>query len=84
MSEELGCPKMAVKSIVAIDKYKFRDKELGRTWVRHIFLAEISTSDVHLDWEHSDYRWVEPREIGSFDTTPGLARDLAKVISATV
>ena len=59
--------------------YSFRDEKLGREWIRNLYLVELSTPEIKLDWEHTDYRWISPDEIDNFETTPGLTKDLKKV-----
>ena len=61
--------------------YTFEDKELNRNWIRHLCLAEISSSKIKIDWEHTDYRWILSEEIGNHETIPGLSADLEKIRS---
>jgi len=48
----------------------------GRIWQVHPFLFEASTDKVRMDWEHTEYRWIEPDRVDEFDTVPGLRRVL--------
>lgn len=49
------------------------DEGLGKRWFVHPFRFRIQDrSKVRLDWEHTDFRWIDPGEIGSFETVPGL------------
>ncbi|MCL2149922.1 MAG: NUDIX domain-containing protein [Dehalococcoidia bacterium] len=50
------------------------DAETHTCWVVHPYLYH--TADVCViktDWEHSEFRWIEPRELLDFDPVPGLA-----------
>ena len=47
-----------------------RDNEM--LWEIHPFLVEIQEESVALDWEHDEYRWVSPAEIGNYQTVPKL------------
>jgi 8-oxo-dGTP diphosphatase len=80
LSEELGCGLSAIERIEKVDVYDFRDEMLDRTWVRHVFVADVRSPRVKLDWEHTECKWVTPDEIEKFDTTPGLKADLQKVV----
>jgi hypothetical protein len=40
-------------------------------WKIFTFLFKTEKKDkVHIDWEHTNYRWVYPSDIGGFDTVP--------------
>lgn len=36
-------------------------------WRLHPFLVEINSRKIELDWEHSDYRWIDLEEIHDID-----------------
>ena len=49
------------------------DENLGRIWVVHPFRFDLRQPDkVKIDWEHSEYKWVYPREIIDHACVPGL------------
>lgn len=49
------------------------DAALGRIWVVHPFRFRVIEPDkLHIDWEHSEHRWIVPEEIQKYDTVPGL------------
>ena len=57
-----------------------KDVGLGRTWAVYPFLFEIADPDkITLDWEADEIRWIEPPEMGTMSTVPGLDRALAAV-----
>jgi len=45
-------------------------------WVIHPFLFKTSRRDIKLDWEHEEYRWIDPEEIDNFDGVPNLSQEL--------
>ena len=49
------------------------------TWVVHPFYFRSNTDDVHLDWEHDAYQWINPSEIEKFDTVPRLKEAFGRV-----
>lgn len=50
-----------------------RDASLQRTWIVHPFRFRVlELKGLHIDWEHSEYKWVIPEEIQKYDTVPGL------------
>jgi len=49
------------------------DENLDRIWVVHPFRFDLAQPDkVKIDWEHSEYKWVYPREIIDHACVPGL------------
>jgi 8-oxo-dGTP pyrophosphatase MutT (NUDIX family) len=49
------------------------DKSLGNKWIVHPFRFQVNDpGKIQIDWEHSEYRWIEPEEIKTFPTVPGL------------
>jgi 8-oxo-dGTP pyrophosphatase MutT (NUDIX family) len=59
------------------------DEELGTRWVVHPFLFHVNTPEkVKIDWEHKEYRWINPVDIDTYDTVPGLKNTLERVLSA--
>ncbi len=56
------------------------DDNLGRTWVVHPFRFGLAQPDkIKIDWEHSEYKWVYPREIMDHTCVPGLFEAWLKV-----
>lgn len=48
-------------------------------WVVHPFYFRTNNNVVNLDWEHDQYKWVNPNEIENFDTVPRLKEALDRV-----
>ena len=64
--EEAGIPKDQLKFIdggkkFTLDKY-------GVTFNRYYYLYESSTDEFKLNWESSDGRWVDPKDVDNFKT----------------
>ena len=57
-----------------------KDKEFGIKWLVHPYLFHIKDRDkIKIDWEHKEVRWIEPNEIGNYQTVPMLKETLARV-----
>ena len=55
--------------------------EIETLWVVHPFLFEIDDLEsIQLDWENTETRWVEPRDLGTYDTVPKLAEALERCL----
>jgi len=56
------------------------DEKLGFKWVVHPYLFHIKDrGKVRIDWEHKEARWIEPKDIDSYQTVPKLKETLARV-----
>ena len=42
------------------------------TWVVHPFYFQASSNMINLEWEHDQYKWINPNEIENYDTVPKL------------
>ncbi len=52
-----------------------------RLWKIYIFLWEVDSEKISIDWEHTEYQWIEPEKIKNFDTVPGLKNVVEKLIN---
>ena len=49
-------------------------------WVVHPFLFNSKTDKIAIDWEHTEYRWIAPEELKSFDFVVFLDHALVAVL----
>ena len=55
-----------------IDSPQYKNHE----WMIFSFLFESRSPGVRLNWENSDYRWIDAADMKSYDTVPDLDRVL--------
>ncbi len=55
-----------------------------RLWKIHIFLWEIKSDNISIDWEHTTYQWIKPEEIKNFETVPGLKDVLERLLNQNI
>ncbi|MEM3851818.1 MAG: NUDIX pyrophosphatase [Methanomassiliicoccales archaeon] len=47
----------------------------GTVWISHPFLFSVALdTNIKIDWEHTDFRWITLNELSNYDTVPGLNR----------
>jgi len=46
----------------------------------HVFLFEVDTEKIVIDWEHTEYKWINPEEIGNYETVQKLPEALQRVL----
>jgi ribose 1,5-bisphosphate isomerase len=55
------------------------DQENDTVWVIHPFLFSTSVSTIRVNWENSQYKWVDPDEFANFETVPSLRQAFDRV-----
>jgi len=81
VQEETGISGKSIASIHIGKPYEFKDPKLGVTWIDHPVLLELKKKpDIELDWEHTEYRWINPEELDNFDTVPELHKTLENAL----
>lgn len=81
LREELGIEKSNIKEIKIAKHYELPDESVDRTWIIFPALAKLENKPkIKLDWEHTAYEWIDPREISNYQTVTGLEKILARVL----
>ena len=58
----------------------FKIEDDGQNWIIIPFLVEVDSDKIKLDSkEHTEYRWIDPKDIKNFDTVKGVFEDLRAV-----
>ncbi|MFZ0511248.1 MAG: NUDIX domain-containing protein [Candidatus Nitrosopolaris sp.] len=52
------------------------------TWIVHPYLFSSNTNQIRIDWEHDEYRWINPKEIINYETVPRLGDAFDRVTLA--
>ena len=71
--EEAGLEKEDVTLVKQLEIVKFTDFYEGLRYDWEVFPFLFKTekkSKIHIDWEHTEYRWITPTEIEKVDTVP--------------
>lgn len=80
LSEEVGLAPGDVTLLAQGEPLQVVDAELDRKWIVHPFLFRVENpSRVRLDWEHAEARWIDPTDLESYPTVPGLGEALVRV-----
>ncbi len=71
--EEASLEKEDVSLVKQLEVVRFTDFYEGVRYDWEVFPFLFRTgkkSKIHIDWEHTDYRWITLTEIGKVDTVP--------------
>ncbi len=81
LAEELGIMETDIASLSYGTSYQFVDKAIQNKWIIYPVLARLMNEPVlRLDWEHTEYQWILPRELIHFDIVPNLDVSLHNVL----
>ncbi len=79
--EETGLGREDVRLLKKGAPLEVIDRSLNRKWVIHPFLFHVETPQkIKIDWEHKEAKWIDARELSQYETVPGLAEALYRVI----
>jgi len=79
--EETELYKKDLKLIRKGDPLEVIDKNLNRKWVVHPFLLHVKAPEkIRTDWEHTEMKWIKPKDLSKYKTVPGLKEALDRVI----
>lgn len=82
LQEETGITAELIASLTVGKAEELRDEKSGRAWITVPCLAELRSKPiVRIDWEHTEYAWIEPRELSRYDTVPDLEKNYARLSS---
>jgi len=79
IQEELGLGSDRTRLERAGEPLRAFDDENDTVWIVHPFLFELDQRTLSLDWEHSEYKWINPDDLGSYETVPKLKEALERV-----
>jgi 8-oxo-dGTP diphosphatase len=80
IEEETGLNDNNVRLINIGEPLEANDPEI--TWIVHPYLFSSNTDKIRIDWEHDEYRWINPKEIKNYETVPRLGDALDSVTLA--
>jgi predicted aconitase with swiveling domain len=66
--EETGLRGLKLANRMPLER--FRDRKV--VWAVHPFLFDAPKRDIRLDWEHDEFRWIDPEQLSSYECVPGL------------
>lgn len=69
IEEETGFPREAVR-LVHVGVPLVLRREDSEVIVTPFLYYVTEAERVRLNWEHTEYNWVEPRELSTYDTVP--------------
>jgi 8-oxo-dGTP pyrophosphatase MutT (NUDIX family) len=78
IGEELGMKEEDVEMVKEGEVIFARDGE--HLWAIHPFLFEAKNTNITLDWEHDEFKWISPGELENYSTVPKLKETVESVL----
>jgi len=72
IAEETGLVGDTVQLIEAPEPLRYERPSQGWVWIVYPFLFEAASASLQLDWEHDEYRWIDPAELADCDCVPWI------------
>ena len=79
--EEVGIKEQNIKLIksgseVFVESPQYKNHQ----WLISPFLFQTEISDIKLNWENSEFRWIHVNELKEFNTVPSLEKILLTLL----
>ena len=81
IEEEVGLDKHKVQLINEGEPLRVPDEKRGIMWIVHPFLFESKTESIKVDWEHREFKWIDPSSLSDYETVPWLKETFVRVNS---
>jgi 8-oxo-dGTP pyrophosphatase MutT (NUDIX family) len=80
LTEETGITTTNIKSITYYNSYTIRDVHLRKEWIIYDAVIRLKQlPQISINWEHTEYVWINPKKSLSMDIVPTLSKSLIKV-----
>lgn len=81
LKEEVGAEEKDIITITRGAIFHQEEPEYKKTWIVHPVLIDVATDAVMLDWEATEYRWIDPKDADTLNLLLGFDRVLATFFS---
>ena len=79
--EEIGIKKNKIKLIKNVEKIIISSPQYeNHKWEVFSFLFETEKTEVKLNWENSEFRWINTDELKNYETVPSLDKILINLL----
>jgi len=79
--EEIGITEDKVNLLKQAQKMKVSSPQYeNHEWEIYPFLFESKISEIKLNWENSEFKWIDKEELKNFQTVPSLEKVLINLL----
>jgi len=79
--EETGIDEREIELLKSIEQMKIESTQYkNHEWNIFPFLFRAKNPEIKLNWENSDFNWIEPSQIKNYETVPELEKILFSLL----
>ena len=79
--EEVGIRENKIELIKSVEKIKISSPQYeNHEWEIFSFLFETKETKIKLNWENSEFKWIELDELKNYETVPSLEKILLNLL----
>ena len=79
--EETGINEEEIELLKATEQMKIKSAQYkNHEWNIFPFLFKAKNPEIKLNWENSEFKWLEPNEIKNYETVPELEKILFSLL----
>ena len=79
--EELGITEEKITLVKASEKMRVNSPQYeNHEWEVYPFLFEVKDQEINLNWENSEFDWINIEELGKYETVPSLQKVLFNLL----
>ena len=79
--EEVGITEDTITLVRSTEEMKVDSPQYeNHEWEIFPFLFEVKNPMIKLNWENSDFKWINVEELGNYDTVPSLQKVLFNLL----
>ena len=79
--EETGIEEVQVVLLKSVQEMRVRSPQYkNHEWNIFPFLFQVDNPKIKLNWENSEYRWIDPAEITNYETVQRLENILSNLL----
>ena len=79
--EETGINEKEIELVKSIEQIKIESTQYkNHEWNIFAFLFKAKNPEIKLNWENSDFNWIEPNELKNYETVPELEKILFSLL----
>ena len=79
--EEVGIKESDIKLLKSSDLIRIESPQYkNHEWEIFPFLFETATTEIVLNWENSEFKWINADELSNYETVPSLEKVLSNLI----
>ena len=79
--EEIGIVEDKIILVKSIEKIEISSPQYkNHEWIVFPFLFETKQAEIKLNWENSEYKWINVNELKNYETVPSLDKILFNLL----